>query len=249
MTPVTISTREFDAFIFDLDGVITDTAAVHEAAWKILFDQYLAERAEAGSQPQRPFDDSDYRMYVDGRARADGVEGFLRSRGIHLPRGEAADSVSQETAWGVANRKNKLFLRTLARQGVHAFPSSIALIHNLRDRGLATAVVTASRNCVAVLKAAGISDLFDARVDGVDADRLHLPGKPDAAMFLEAARRLRVSPSRAAVAEDAIAGVQAARRGGFKLVVGVDRRGDPDALTAAGADVVVSDLAEIAVVA
>ncbi len=237
-----------DGVIFDMDGVLTDTASVHAAAWKELFDGYLQARAARTGAAPDPFDqDEDYRRYVDGRARQDGVAAFLQSRGITLATGESSDPPDRETLWGLSNRKNEAFMAAVADRGVQAFASSVALVTALRAAGVATAVVSASRNATQVLAAAGIAGLFDERVDGVDAEHLALPGKPDPAMFLEAARRLGVDPARAVVVEDALAGVEAGRLGGFGLVVGVDRRGDPDGLRTHGADVVIRDLAELRV--
>ena len=240
---VVIDVARFDAVVFDLDGVLTDTARVHQAAWKRLFDDAL--NGLEGAIDRRPFGGEDYRRYVDGRSRADGVEAFLASRGVRLPRGRPDDPPGMTTAWALANRKNEHFLAALDKEGVRAFPSSVALTRRLRQVGLRTAVVTASQNRAEVLAAAGIDDLFDVHVDGLDAAALGLAGKPDPAMFLEAARRLSVAPRNAVVLEDALAGVSAGGRGGFGLVIGVDRVGDPDALAAAGADAVVADLAEV----
>lgn len=245
---VVIRADRFDAVIFDLDGVITDTARVHAAAWKRLFDEYLAEVAPPGT-PDRPFDDDDYRRYVDGRARIDGVEGFLSSRGIELDRGTPDDPFDVPTAWGLANGKNGYFQDILASDGVVVFPSSVEAVHKIRDSGLMTGLVTASRNRAQVLAAAGITNLFDAHVDGIVAAELGLAGKPDPAPFLEAARRLGVDPSRAVVVEDALSGVEAGRRGGFGLVIGVDRFDDGEEMLEHGADVVVSDLAALSVAA
>lgn len=237
-----------EAVIFDLDGVVTRTAELHAQAWKQLFDEYLGARAHRLGEPFRPFDTaSDYRRFVDGRPRYEGVVGFLRSRGIELPFGSPDDPEERETVCGLGNRKNRYFRAALARTGGDPYPTTLELIAALRERGVRTAIVSSSRNCAAVIEAAGIGALFDAKVDGVDAAELGLPGKPDPGVFLEAARRLRVDPAHAAVVEDAIAGVEAGRRGGFALVVGVDRGAQSDALTTAGADVVVGDLAELAV--
>lgn len=238
-----IDTARFRAVVFDLDGVITDTARVHEVAWKRLFDEAL-EVLEGGID-RRPFNSVDYRMYVDGRSRVEGVEAFLDSRSIRLPRGRPDDPPGAITAWALANRKNHYFLAALATEGVRAFPSSVALVERLRAKGLGTAVVTASQNRADVLAAAGIDGIFDVHVDGLDAAALGLTGKPDPAMFLEAARRLGVGPGQAVVVEDALAGVMAGKRGGFGLVIGVDRTGDPQSLANAGADVVIADLAEV----
>ena len=231
-----------DAVVFDTDGVLTDTASVHAAAWKRLFDEYLAQRATRLGEPFRPFEEADYLRHVDGRTRYDGVAGFLASRNISLPWGDPSDPPDRETVCGLGNAKDRFFVAHLRDHGARAFPSSADFVRRLRAAGLPTAVVSASRNMVAVLEAAGLRDLFDAEVDGVEADRLGLAGKPDPALFLEAARRLGVAPARAAVVEDALAGVEAGRRGGFGLVVGVDRGGQAAALAERGADLMVDDL-------
>jgi len=234
------------AVIFDLDGVVTRTAETHAEAWKRLFDEHLTARAQRLGEPFRPFDRaSDYRRFVDGKPRYEGVSSFLGSRGIELPYGSPDDPEDSETVCGLGNRKNRYFLDELATKGADAYPSTLALIAGLRQRGVRTAIVSSSRNCAAVLEAAGIGDLFDAKVDGIDAAELGLAGKPDPAVFIDAARRLHVDPRHAAVVEDAIAGVEAGRRGGFGLVVGVDRGAQSEALAAAGADVVVGDLGEL----
>lgn len=234
------------AVIFDMDGVITDTAAVHCRAWKAMFDDYLSEVARRTGQSQRPFEDADYLRYVDGKSRTDGARSFLASRGIELPEGDPGDSPEQQTVCGVAKRKDDVFLGVLAASGAKAFPSSVALVRQLQDYGVGTAVISASRNCHAVLEAAGIGDLFPVRVDGRECARLRLPGKPSPAVLLEAAERLGVDPARAVIVEDAQAGVRAGRAGNFGLVIGVDRCGQADQLFAEGADVVVADLAEVA---
>ena len=231
-----------DAVIFDMDGVVTDTASTHAAAWKRVFDGYLGERARRMDERFRPFEEDDYRRYVDGKPRYDAVRDFLASRGIALPEGDPTDPPDRETVCGLGNRKDAYFLAQLREQGAQAYPGTVALVRQLAARGVRTAIISASRNLTEVLDAAGVGDLFQVEVDGLDAERLGLAGKPDPAVFLEAARRLRVEPARAAIVEDALAGVEAGRRGGFALVVGVDRTGHPDALRAAGADVVVSDL-------
>jgi alpha,alpha-trehalase len=242
-----IDADRLDAVIFDLDGVITDTASVHRAAWKRMFDQWLAERTNAVGEDHRPFSDDDYYLHVDGKPRYNGVESFLASRRISLARGDPGDSPTAETVCGLGNCKDELFLALLRARGVVSFPSSIELLQRLRANGSRTAIISASRNCAAVLDAAGIVQLFDAKVDGVDADELGLQGKPDPAVFLEAARRLGVEPGRAAVVEDALAGVEAGRRGRFALVIGIDREGHGDQLLERGADVVVSDLGAVRV--
>lgn len=235
----------YDAALFDLDGVLTRTDRLHRAAWREAFDGLLAERARPGEL--RPFDDEDYLRHVDGRRRLDGVREFLASRGIRLPPGERSDAAGTATEHGMGNLKNERFLALLRERGVEVERAAVALARALREAGLRTAVVSASRNCRAVLCAAGIEDLFDTIVDGVERSRLGLAGKPAPDLFLEAARRLGAEPSRCAVFEDAIAGVEGARAGGFGLVVGVSGGRPPEALDRAGADVVVRDLGVILV--
>jgi beta-phosphoglucomutase family hydrolase len=249
-TPIVLvlSKNAFDAVLFDLDGVITQTAKVHTAAWEAMFNDYLKRHAALTREPYRPFDpDSDYRHYIDGKPRYDGVASFLASRGITLPYGKPSDSPEQETVCGLGNRKNKLFLALLKQGKLALYPTTIELIRQLRSKQFQTAVVSASENCGSILEAAHIADLFEVRVDGLDITRCHLKGKPAPDTFLEAARRLAVEPRRAVVVEDAIAGVEAGRTGGFGCVIGVDHTGHPEALKEAGADVVVKDLAEIGV--
>jgi beta-phosphoglucomutase family hydrolase len=231
------------AVIFDTDGVVTRTATVHAAAWKRLFDEYLRHRSQSTGEPFTPFSDEDYVQYVDGRARYDGVTTFLASRGVALPAGDADDPPGRETVYGLGNRKNEHFLAQLHENGVDPFPDTLALVRDLTQRGLRTGVVSASENCADVLEAAGASRLFDVRVDGRDVAAMGLAGKPDPALYLEAARRLGTPPRRAAIVEDALPGVEAGRRGRFGLVVGVDRTGHGAALLQGGADVVVPDLA------
>jgi alpha,alpha-trehalase len=245
--PVVIDTERFGAVIFDMDGVITDTARVHFAAWRRLFDDFLREEAPP-SADRGPFTEDDYRRYVDGRSRLDGIEAFLTARGSALPLGTPDDEPGAGTVWSLANRKNEFFLRALAEDGARPFPSTLSLARSLRDAGIPTGVVTASRNRAAVMAAAGADDLFDAHVDGEDAAALGLPGKPDPALFLEAARRLGVEPERTVVFEDALAGVEAGHRGGFGLVVGVDRvGGGADGFLERGAHAVVTDLDAVSV--
>ncbi len=246
---MTIEAARFAAVVFDMDGVVTQTATVHAAAWKALFDAFLKERAAASGEPFRPFDpESDYLSYVDGKARYDGVRDFLASRGITLPWGSPADPPDAETVCGLGNRKNDYFVRVVEREGVKPFATTVALIHALQQAGLGTAIISASKNATAILAAAGVADLFAAQVDGTVAEQLGLPGKPDPAVFVEAARRLGVAPPQAVVVEDAEAGVEAGRRGGFGLVIGVDRSDHAQALKDHGADVVVKDLGEVTVV-
>ena len=241
-----ISRERLDAVIFDLDGVVTRTADVHAAAWKRLFDAYLKQRPVQEGEDLRPFDsDRDYRRYVDGRPRYQGVKHFLAARHIDLPMGTPDDPPDSETICGLGNRKNQMFTELVEEQGVEVYGCAVALIHQLRKAGIKTAVVSASKNCPLILDEAGIADLFDARVDGIEAKRLGLAGKPDPDTFLEAAQRLGVEPERAAVLEDAAAGVTAANRGRFGLVIGIDRGGQREALLERGADLVVEDLCRI----
>jgi trehalose-phosphatase len=243
-----VDRKRFDAVIFDLDGVVTRTAQVHAAAWKLLFDELLEKRRQRGEPDFEPFDSGrDYRIYVDGKARRDGIRSFLESRGLELPSGQPDDPPDRETVSGLANRKNRAFLEQLERDGVEAYESTVRLLESLRARGFRVAIISASENCQAVLEAAGLLDHFEARVDGLETKRLGLKGKPAPDVFVEAARRLGVEPARAVIVEDAIAGVQAGRAGKFACVVGVDRVGHPDDLRNNGADVVVSDLAEVTV--
>ncbi len=234
--------------IFDLDGVITQTARVHAAVWKQLFDDYRAERLRKNQPAFAPFEiDKDYPEHLDGRPRYDGIDSFLKSQQIELPYGQPNDSPEQETVCGLGNRKNRLFQEQLRRQGVKVYESTVALVRTLRGRGRKVAVISASKNCGAVLQTAKLQSLFDAQVDGVEAARLHLNGKPAPDIFLEAARRLGVEPRRTVIVEDAIAGVKAGRQGGFGRVIGVDRQHAPQRLKANGADIVVSDLADVTV--
>jgi beta-phosphoglucomutase family hydrolase len=231
------------ALLFDLDGVLTQTAKVHDKAWKQTFDAYLKHRNGDGFTP---FDaDADYDEYVDGLPRYDGVRNFLKSRGIELPEGDPSDPPSAETICGIGNRKNQLVLEMIKRDGVQPYDGSVRFVKAARDAGLRRAVVSSSANCRDVLIAAGIEDLFEARVDGATADEQHLRGKPHPDTFLAGAKALGVAAEHAAVFEDALAGVQAGHEGKFGYVVGVDRVGQADALRAHGANVVVSDLDEL----
>jgi beta-phosphoglucomutase family hydrolase len=234
------------ACLFDMDGVLTDTAAVHSAAWKEMFDAVLREHAEANGEPFVPFDVAeDYLPYVDGRRRADGVRTFLASRGITLPDGAPDDPPTAETVHGLGNRKNELVLAHIAHDGVTVFEGSRRYVRAVKAAGLACAVVSASANTPAVLKVTGLDEHFDVVVDGVVAARDNLPGKPAPDTFLAAARQLGITPAAGVVFEDALAGVEAARAGGFGYVVGVDRVGHADALRASGADIVVADLGDL----
>jgi trehalose 6-phosphate phosphatase len=242
---VMIYAFRFKASIFDLDGVITQTAKVHASAWKETFDEYL--RAHPGGQEKaRPFDiRNDYTQYVDGKPRYDGVKSFLESRGIDLPFGSPEDPPEKETVCGLGNRKNQLFRQKIREKGVQAFPLAAGFIHQLRQIGKKTAVVSSSKNCPDILEAADLSELFDAKVDGNDLDSLELKGKPDPDIFLEAARRLGVEPRESIVFEDAISGIQAGRKGGFGCVIGVARKGNASVLRENGADAVILDFSQI----
>ena len=234
------------ACLFDLDGVLTDTASVHAAAWKQMFDEYLRARAQRTGEPFRPFDvKADYGPYVDGRPRLDGTRGFLSSRGITLPDGDASDGPDVETINGLATKKNALVNEKIHTVGVDVYPGSVRYLHAVRDAGLTTAVVSSSANAELVLQVAGLADLIDHRVDGVVAKRRNLPGKPAPDTFLAAAADLGVPKENAVVFEDALAGVASGRAGGFGFVVGVDRLGHADALREHGADIVVADLADL----
>jgi beta-phosphoglucomutase family hydrolase len=234
------------ACLFDLDGVLTQTAEVHNAAWEETFNSFLRQRAEAAHEPFHPFDPGpDYNRYVDGKPRADGVRSFLASRGIVLPEGKPDDPASADTVNGVGNRKNAILLRRLREGGVLVYAGSVAYLRAAARAGLRRAVVSASANCKEVVTAAGLDDLIEVRVDGIVARAEGLRGKPHPDTFLAAAQLLGVRPEQAAVFEDALAGVAAGRAGGFGYVVGVDRVGQADALRANGADVVVRDLAEL----
>jgi beta-phosphoglucomutase family hydrolase len=234
------------ACLFDLDGVLTQTAKVHAQAWKQMFDAYLRERADRDGEPFREFAlPDDYETYVDGKPRSDGVRSFLQSRNIDLPEGSSTDTPDDETIDGLGLRKNELVLKLIRDEGVEPYEGSVRFVEAARDRGLRRAVVSSSENCKDVLEAAGIEDLFEVRIDGIVATREHLAGKPAPDTFLAAARELGVEPAHGAVFEDAEAGVAAGHAGHFGWVVGVDRTDHARALHAHGADVVVEDLSEL----
>lgn len=244
---VVIDVARFDALIFDLDGVITETASTHARAWKQVFDEFLARRAAQTGVAFVPFDlENDYRRYVDGKPRIAGLQSFLASRRINVvPLGEPGDQPEQQTAHGLASRKDHYFMELLAHEGVRVSASAEPLLRDARARGMRTAVASSSHHCAEILRAGCLTALFDARVDGVDLDHLGLRGKPAPDMFLEAARRLSVPPTRAAVFEDATAGIIAARAGGFGLVVGIGSGTQVAALLRSGADQVVADLSGV----
>lgn len=234
------------ACLFDLDGVLTDTASVHKKAWKSMFDSYLRDRAQRTGERFVPFDiDSDYLTYIDGKKREDGVRSFLAARGITLPEGDPDDDPSEETVNGLGNRKNELFQQTMHRDGVKVFDGSRRYLDAVADAGLAIAVVSSSANTREVLEITGLAKYVQQRVDGVTMRDEHIAGKPAPDSFLRAAELLGAKPAEAAVFEDALAGVEAGRRGHFGAVVGVDRVGQAEALRRNGADIVVTDLAEL----
>ncbi len=241
-----IARSRFDAVLFDLDGVITDTASIHATCWKEMFDKFLNHRRQSGQSTFRPFDiATDYKKHVDGKLRYDGVESFLTSRGIRLPYGHPEDPPGYDTVTGLGNMKDALFKASVESGGVVIYEDSIAVIKHLRSHRFKIGVVSASKNCKKVLQTAQIEELFDIRVDGNVADRLKLPGKPAPDTFLKAAAMLGVEPRRAVVVEDAVAGVKAGRAGGFGLVIGVDHQADPEKLREHGADIVLKGLGEL----
>jgi beta-phosphoglucomutase family hydrolase len=241
-----ITRDTYDAVLFDLDGVITDTANIHARCWKQMFDEYLQRRAAERGEPFHPFEiATDYRLYVDGKPRFDGVRDFLQSRGIQLPEGTPDDHPQAETVGGLGNRKNDLVNEVIESVGVEPYKGSVEFVHQLHHQGFKVAVVTSSQNCDAVLKAAKLSDLFAVRVDGNMVRAQHLAGKPAPDTYLMAAKLLGVEPIRSVVVEDAISGVQAGRQGNFGLVIGVARQGNAEALRRNGAHLVVNDLGEL----
>ena len=242
-----ISRDRYDAVLFDLDGVITDTASIHASCWKQMFDEYLQKRATSRGEEFRPFDiDADYRLYVDGKPRFDGVRDFLASRGIQLAQGSPDDPPQAETVDGLGNRKNELVNKIIEEKGVQPYAGSVELLHQLRHEGFKIAVVSSSQNCAAVLKAAKLDGFFEVRVDGNVIHAQHLAGKPAPDTFLMAAKLLGAEPKRAIVIEDAISGVEAGSAGGFGLVIGVARKGNAEELRRHGAHLVVNDLGELA---
>jgi beta-phosphoglucomutase family hydrolase len=241
------SRDRYDAVLLDLDGVITDTASVHAACWKQMFDEYLQKRATQKGEIFHSFDSAaDYRLYVDGKPRFDGVRDFLTSRGIELPEGAPDDPPDAETVGGLGNRKNELVNKVIEDTGVEPYEGSVKLIHQLRTRGFKIAVVTSSQNCATVLKAVKLDGFFDAQVDGNVIHARQLRGKPAPDTFLMAAKLLGAEPTRAVVIEDALSGVEAGSAGGFGLVIGVARKGNAEELRRHGAHLVVNDLGELA---
>lgn len=235
---------DVNAFIFDLDGVITDTADQHFRAWKTMLDDHLRETGK----DFEPFTREDYLEHVDGKPRLEGLDAFLRSRGVELPRGAPDDGQEDGTLWGLGNRKNACYRQILDEEGVEPFADAVTLLRRVRDTGLKAGMASSSRNARAVVQAADLAGFFDAFVDGTDLSESGFEGKPEPDLFLEAAKRLETAPGRAAVFEDARAGVEAGRRGGFRRVVGVAREGGGEALREAGADLVVRRLDEIGLV-
>jgi beta-phosphoglucomutase family hydrolase len=243
---IAITRDQYDAVLFDLDGVITDTANLHAACWKQMFDEYLQKRAEERGEPFRPFDlATDYRLYVDGKPRFDGVRDFLTSRGIQLPEGGPDDPQQVETVGGLGNRKNDLINKVIEDIGVEPYEGTVKFIHQLDHHGFKIAVVTSSQNCTAVLKAAKLDAFFEVRVDGNTILAQKLAGKPAPDTFLMAAKLLGAEPARTIVIEDAISGVQAGSNGNFGLVIGIARKGNAEELQHHGADLVVNDLGEL----
>jgi beta-phosphoglucomutase family hydrolase len=243
---ITLTRNRFDAVLFDLDGVITDTANLHAASWKQMFDEYLKKRAAEKAEEFIPFDiASDYQLYVDGKSRFDGVRDFLASRNIRLPEGTPDDPPQAATVCGLGNRKNALVNKIIEEEGVEPYEGSVRLIHQLRHQGFKIAIVTSSQNCDAVLKAAKLDAHFEVQVDGNVIQAKKLAGKPAPDAFLMAAKLLDVEPKRAVVIEDAISGVQAGRNGNFGLVIGVARKTNAKELQRQGADLVVTDLSEL----
>ncbi len=241
-----ITRDRYDAVLLDLDGVITDTAKLHAACWKQVFDEYLQKRATQTGEVFRPFDlTSDYRLHVDGKPRYDGARDFLSSRGIELTEGSPDDPPQVETVGGIANRKDDLVDKMINEGGVKPYSGSVTLIEQLRREGFKVAVVTSSWNCAAVLEAAKLDDFFDIRIDGNTIVEQHLAGKPAPDTFLTAAKLLEIEPARAVVIEDAISGVKAGSNGHFGLVIGVARKGNAEELQRHGAHLVVNDLGEL----
>lgn len=246
MDPSAVDIADYQAAIFDMDGVVTRTATVHARAWKEMFDAFLQAHAERTGTPFIPFDEeTEYWEHVDGLPRQEGVRRFLAARGIDLPEGEEDDPPEHDTIHGLGRRKDALIQAVIERDGVEVFPDWLERVRQWRAAGVRTAIVSSSRNCRRMIEAAGIEDLFDARVDGETARELGLRGKPDADIFLVAAERLGVAPGQSVVFEDAISGVQAGAAGPFALVVGVARHDNHDVLRAHGADVAVAALTEL----
>ncbi len=241
-----MSELNFDAVIFDLDGVITDTAVLHVESWKDTFDDFLKKREAKGGEKFKEFTHKgDYLPYVDGKPRYEGVKSFLSSRGIELPFGDSSDSSDKETVCGLGNKKNEQFLKHLQSEGAELFKSTVNFVKELERREIKRGVASSSKNCKGILESVGIADMFQTRVDGVVSAQLNLKGKPEADIFLKAASNIDAEPSRSVVVEDATSGVMAGRNGGFGLVIGIAREGHIEDLLDSGADIVVSDMADI----
>ena len=243
-----IPAESFEAIIFDLDGVITDTASIHAQAWKRMFDNFLLRHSKRKGVPFKPFEiETDYRLYVDGKPRLDGLKSFLASREINLPEGGPQDPPGMDTILNLGKRKHSDFLKQIREKGVKAYRSAVDLIHKAKKHGLKIAVISSSKSCAMILDAVNLSDFFEVRIDGVDSEILKIPGKPAPDIFLEAARRLGVKPERTVVIEDAVSGVQAGQAGKFGLVIGIARAGGKEDLRNHGAYTVVKDLSEICI--
>jgi len=234
------------AGIFDLDGVITNTAKIHFAAWKQTFDEFLQSYSQQQQKPQRPFIEEDYILYVDGKPRIGGIRSFFKSRNISIPLGSSQDDPEAMTLHGVAKKKQAIFIELVNMKGVPLFDSTIRFIHQLIDNDVKTAIVSSSKNCEMILNKAGIEDLFLARLDGMSLDKLGLAGKPQPDLFLEAGRRIDVKPQDAFIVEDALSGVRAGKAGGFGLVIAIDRSGDMEkSFLDNGADIVINDMGDM----
>ena len=240
-----ITRDKYDAILFDLDGVITNTANMHATCWKKIFDEYLQTRSTKTGKTFRSFEiATDYKLHVDGKTRFDGARDFLKSRGITLPEGTHDDPPHKETVCGIGNRKSNLVTKVIKTDGIEVYEGSMTFLKHVKEIGMKTAIVTSSENSQAVLQAAGIRDVFDAQIDGTTIVDQHLAGKPAPDSYLKAVQLLEVQPKRAVVIEDAISGVQAGVKGGFGLVIGIDRKGYAEELKKNGAHIVVSDLSE-----
>lgn len=238
-------TPEFNAVIFDLDGVVTKTAVTHTKAWKKIFDEYLQKKAKEENKPFMEFTQDDYLRYVDGKPRYQGVDSFLKSRNISLPWGSPDDAPSKETVCGLGNRKNEAFLETLNNEGAEVYSSTKKILYELHEAGVKLGVASSSKNCKAVLEAVGLLSLFEARVDGIVSAELNLKGKPAPDIFTKACEMLHAEPSHSIVVEDAVSGVQAGANGNFGLTLGVARKDNTSELKQNGADYVITDFEEI----
>lgn len=240
-----LSKHEYDAVIFDLDGVITQSATIHAKAWKEMFDAYLAEYTKQSGKQELQFDiGSDYLNYIDGKSRYEGVKSFLHSRGIDLPYGTSEDSPEERSVCGLGNRKNAIFLKYLQEEGVEVYQSSVDLVHALLDAGFKIAIISSSKNCTEILKAAGVEDLFQVQIDGIVSEKQKLQGKPMPDVLLAAAKALQVKPERSVIIEDSIAGISAGKRGHFGFVIGIERTKN-SGLQNRGADLILNDLSEL----